>query len=100
MNIRSKRRRRFRRDGSGQDILQYAAITGLLALSTAVLLPDSRDSLHSAFNRATAALQRTAAVVRPLAKDSDATGVRAGAGSVAMMNRDGDARAASKRKRR
>jgi Flp pilus assembly pilin Flp len=69
----------FSRNDSGQDLIEYAILAGLIALSSTVLLPDLGDNMRSMYGRASAALHRTSDSV-------DATMVRSADGPIAVMD--------------
>ena len=101
MNTLRERFTSFRREDSGQDLIEYAVIVGLIALSSSVLLPDLRDNMRSVYSQATVALHRTATGVQSVSERTDSLLVRAGAGLTEMIDRESSRdRAASSANRR
>jgi len=88
MNTLRHRFKLFRREDSGQNVMEYAVIAGLIALSSSVLLPDLRDNMRTVYGQATVALHRTAAGAQSLTERVDSLRVRAGDGIMAMLDRD------------
>jgi Flp pilus assembly pilin Flp len=49
----------FRRDDSGQDVIEYAVLLCLIAVSSTVLFPDLGSHVRSIYGRAATVLERS-----------------------------------------